>query len=147
MKRLLLSTLLLLMLCPLALAQYSTATLTHGLTNIAGAMTTNLIFSAVIDTTDQPNTALQASFKLHDGVETGNVTFTFRPMLTSSTTPTRADQDVTWVIPATATTTTVAVTNWPSLGYGYLKLVSVQNANSAVVTNLVVTYSIKKGAQ
>jgi hypothetical protein len=32
MKRLLLSTLLL-MLCPLALAQYSTATLTHGLTN------------------------------------------------------------------------------------------------------------------
>lgn len=33
MKRLLLSTLLLLMLCPLALAQYSTATLTNGLTN------------------------------------------------------------------------------------------------------------------
>jgi len=145
MKRLLLSTLLL-MLCPLALAQYSTATLTHGLTNIAGAFTTNLIVNAVIDTSDSPNTALQASFKLHDGVETGDVTFTFRPMLTS-TTPTKTDQDVTWVVAATATTTAVAVTNWPSLGYGYLKLVSIQNANTAVVTNLVLTYSIKKGAQ
>lgn len=146
MKRLLLSTLLLL-LCPLAQAQYSTATLTHGLTNIAGAITTNLLVSAVIDTSDSKNTALQASFKLHDGVETGDVTFTFRPLLTSSTTPTKTDQDVTWVVAATATTTAVAVTNWPSLGYGYLKLVSVQNANTAVVTNLVVTYSIKKGAQ
>lgn len=123
MKRLLLSTLLL-MLCPLAVAQYSTATLTHGLTNIAGAMTTNLIVSAIIDTTDQPNTALQASFKLHDGVETGDVTFTFRPLVTS-TTPTVTLSDLTWVVAATATTTTVATTNWPSLGYGYLKLVSI----------------------
>jgi hypothetical protein len=145
MKRFFLSAVLL-MLCPLALAQYSTATLTHGLTNIAGAITTNLIVSAVIDTTDQPNTALQASFKLHDGVETGDVTFTFRPLVTS-TTPTVTLSDLTWVVAATATTTAVATTNWPSLGYGYLKLVSIQNANTAVVTNLVVTYSIKKGAQ
>jgi hypothetical protein len=94
MKRFFLSAVLL-MLCPLAVAQYSTATLTHGLTNIVGSITTNLLVSAIIDTTDQPNTALQASFKLHDGVETGNVTFTFRPLLTSSTTPTKTDQDVT----------------------------------------------------
>lgn len=130
-----------------ALAQYSTATLTHGLTNIAGAITTNLIVAAEIDATDKPHVALQASFKLHDGVETGDVTFTFRPLLVSGTVPTLTDQDLTWTLAATATTTKVAVTNWPTLGYGYLRLVSVANANTAVVTNLVLTYSIKKGAQ
>ncbi len=130
-----------------ALAQYTVSTLTHSLTNVPGATLTNLPSVVAIETSDAPHTAIQVQFKLHSGVETGGVAFRFRPLLSLAYVPTVALSDMTLVVAANGTTTVRATTNWPTLGYGYLSMMSVSNVNTAEITNLVVTYSTKRSPQ
>lgn len=107
----------------------------------AESATTNL--NATIDCRKTENVALMLSFKLM-GTATDDVTVIIDKGVDGTTWPTATTERSTLVVAATSGTTATIVTNLAAKGYGYMRLVSVQNAAAEKMTNVVIKYSLKQ---
>lgn len=133
------------LLCSLTTrAQYAVETLNTGLTYVVEGSTSNCINATYLDVSDQANVAMMMSFKLTNA-GSGNLTLTFRPIVSKTYTPTHSGNTFTWVIASNGSTTVNATTNFSATGYGWIELVSIQNAANGGLTNIVTQYAVKKG--
>ena len=125
-----------------ALAQYTlqSTSLNGGTANVAAA-TTNAVTTPVLTVVKSSDVAIQASFKL-TGAGTSAVVFNFDESIDNSSW--KSNSRTLSVTPA-GTTTVVNMGNYTLGGAGFLRLSSVQNPNSAAITNLVLKYSYKSG--
>lgn len=106
---------------------------------IATGATSNVL--ATIDVRKSENVGLQFAFA-NGGVGTGNITLTLKYSLdgiTFASAPT-----TTWVLAATADSTTYTyVTNFSTLGYGYMQIASIASASGSTLTTDSLKYSLK----
>lgn len=141
MKRLLLfSALALAAHLPAQAQQYTTYTLTSH-TNTVPASSTDTVASNAIGLTKYNNAAVQVQFQ-GSAADTGNVTFSFVRSQNGSSYDT---VPLTFVVPANGTTAVRASTNYQFGATGYLKLLSIANAATNSVTNIVIRVTLKPG--
>lgn len=118
--------------------------LSTGITNIPGSTAYNASSNAIIDCTRSQVISIQVSVK-SDGANTANTGYEFARSLDRSNWDTT--QKITLFVPNNGTTASTCCTNINVGGVGYLKLISITNAAaSAVNTNILIQYSIKKQA-
>ena len=111
-------------------------------TNAVAASSTETL-SSVIDCGKQDTVAVMLQFKMSTS-GTGNQTFTFARSVDGTSYETLAGKQTAVVVAATGATTSTTVTNIPSYGAKYIKLISWANADAgAYTTNMVVKYAVK----
>lgn len=129
---------------PAAQAQYVIIpTTVNGGTNYVEQGTTATHYSGeLLSVANAREVAIMTSFKL-TGAGTDNITLKFDSSIDNVN---WESDEHTIVVPATGTTTKVAITNITIGAVGFLRLASVQNAAASQdVTNLVVKAAIKPG--
>jgi hypothetical protein len=124
-------------------AQYAAQTLSGFPATLAAASSTNLATSIVMDCRKQDKVAVQVKFTLSNTATT-NTIYTFARSLDGSNYDTA--NTFVWAVPQNGTTTVIASTNIDMAGYGYLKLVTIDNRDdNGVLTNSLIKYAIKRG--
>lgn len=117
-----------------------TTSLNGGTANVA-ASTTNSVTVPVLTVAKASNVAIQAAFKL-TGAGTSAVVFNFDESIDGSNWKTSSR---TLSVTPAGTSTVVNLGNYTLGGAAFLRLSSVQNPNSAAITNLVLNYAYKTG--
>lgn len=129
-----------LLAAPNAAAQFRGETLS--ITNhVPATLTNSSPGSAVIDVSRVKDVAVQIVLKLM-GAGTTAIPFTFQRSVDGSNYATAFTLSVTPAGTATAT----AMTNINTQAFPYWKISAIQNDNATGITNLVVTYGIKRNA-
>jgi hypothetical protein len=124
-------------------AQYAAQTLSGFPATLAAATATNLASAPVMDVRKQDKVAVQVKFTL-SAAATTNTIYTFARSLDGSNYDTA--NTFVWAVPQNGTTTVIASTNIDMAGYGYLKLVTIDNRDdNGVLTNSLIKYAIKRG--
>ena len=127
-----------------AQAQYAAQTLSGFPATLAAATATNLASAPVMDVRKQNKVAVQVKFTL-SAAATTNTIYTFARSVDGSNFDTSGT--VTWQVPQNGTTAVICSTNIDMEGYGYLKLLSIDNRDdNGVLTNSFIKYAIKRGA-
>lgn len=127
-----------------AIAQNSASiSLTMPTQSIAGGVTTNTVTDNIIDVTKQASVSFVLTAKQSAAGTNGPIKLLFsysndRTKFTGLTKP------VTFA--ATGLTELVGQTNLLTYGARYLKLLSIENADSGTITNITASYALKVGA-
>lgn len=142
MKRLILFGVALFATASIAFAQQYTVTSLTLATNGVPASSTDAGDSSAVTVTKQAEVGIACTAQGSNASSSGNVTFTFVTSLDGTTYQTTGTRTVVVALAGVAAVTTV--TNFYLGPIGYLKLTSVQNADSTyLITNLVVKASQK----
>lgn len=127
-------------------AQYvrgsSQTTVMDGGTNNVANLATNTYAAGVIDATQQDHVAVALKYSFHAAPAGGTPAIVFR--FASSVDGTIYETTPKWVITCSgATNTCIVITNLSTYAYPYLRLSTIENTNSAVITNVSIVYNIK----
>jgi hypothetical protein len=142
MKRLILFGVALFATASIAFAQQYTVTTLTLATNGVPAASTDAGDSSAFTTTKYDNVAVQVQAKGANASSAGAVTFSFITSVDGTSYESVATRTLALALSGTSTIT--ACTNWNLGAMGYIKLTSVQNADSTyLITNIVVKCSSK----
>ena len=126
---------------------YSPLTIASGYpTVLAANSATTLASSVVFDVRKQKDVAVMLRWVGLDTGSNGVVSFTFARGVDGSTFETLAAKRTVIAIASTGAATNVCITNIPSYGAGFIKLISLANDDSAGLTNIVIKEATKIGA-
>lgn len=126
---------------------YSPQTIGSGYpTAIDANSTTTLASSVVFDVRKQKDVSLMLKWTGLDTGSNGVVTFTFARSVDGTTFESLAAKRTSVGIASTGAASNVCITNIPSYGAGYIKLISIVNDDSAGLTNIVIKAATKIGA-